>query len=90
MLFCKPFSEPQENYWVALNEVLVDCYLYTMLALSGNSNVDQAVRVNMGWTLLGTIAVSFTLNFFRMIYLMARECKSAWRKRQLRKAYEAE
>lgn len=81
VLVGKPFSEPQENYWVALNEVLVDCYLYTLLALSGNSIVEQAVRINMGWTLLAIVATSFTVNFLRMIYLMARECRSAWQKR---------
>jgi len=81
VLVGKPFDEPQENYWVVLNEVLVDCYLYTMLALSGNSNVEQSIRINMGWTLLGIIAISFTVNFIRMVYLMGRECRTACRKR---------
>ena len=58
---------------------MVDAYLYTMLSLSGNSVVDQSVRVNMGWTLLAVIFTSFTINFLKMIYLMVRECRHTWR-----------
>ena len=87
-LWGKPFIEPSENTWVAVNEVLVDVYLYTMVTLSGNSVVEQSVRINMGWTLLSIIFISFTLNFFKMMYLMIRECRHVWKVRQARKAYE--
>lgn len=90
----KPFQDPKENTMSLLNEVMVSLYLYQMIALT-DYNSTNPYRIQIGWTLVGTVFFSVGFNIIKFLatiaYYINQKVQLVREQRRLRaKKYMAE
>ena len=60
----KPMNERSENRMVVFNEIMVSCYLYTMIPLT-NINPSDEIKNSCGIALVSIVMLSIFVNFFK-------------------------